>query len=160
MGRAHKRQVEQIRKLVELAGGKAYTLHQSGRVYGSAGTPDMCIFWPAQDGSGWRFAWVEVKVGRDSLRPAQEEFEALCGRAGVTHIVGRVGDVAPTDREFAPTVWSSVDADETPGRRSAAPASSLLADDRRGVSEPLDLGPAQRSDARDSIPRKSCRGNE
>lgn len=83
----HKAQVQIIRGLIADLGGRCYVTHQVGRVYGSAGIPDLhCIF------PGFTF-WVEVKVGRDKLRPKQAEFKALSETAGVPVVVGRACDV-------------------------------------------------------------------
>lgn len=83
----HKGQVHEIRRLVEMLGGRAYVLSQSGRLYGSAGLPDIwCIL------NGHAF-WVEVKVGKDKLKPAQKLFKADSESAGVPVVVGRACDV-------------------------------------------------------------------
>ena len=84
----HKGQVAEIRRLVELLGGRCWTLHQVGRLRGSAGLPDMCAVVRG------RAFWIEVKVGRDKLRPAQAEFKAAWDAAGVPVVVGRASDVA------------------------------------------------------------------
>ena len=89
----HKAQVQEIRKLLDLAGGECYVCAQSQRLYGSAGIPDLIIFWPDAKGRS-HMAFVEVKVGKDKLSPAQKAFRAHCARARKRYIVGRAGDVA------------------------------------------------------------------
>ena len=84
----HKGQVAEIRKLVSLLGGQCWTTHQSGRIAGSAGIPDMYVI------IGQLAFWVEVKVGRDKLRASQAHFKTWCKLAGVPVVVGRACDVA------------------------------------------------------------------
>ena len=75
---SHKTEIQAIRKYVACFGGTVNVLHQSGKLRGSAGIPDLYIQIP-------RFKkafWFEVKVGRDKLSPAQEAFierEDACG---------------------------------------------------------------------------------
>jgi len=88
----HKQQIEEVRRLIEMVGGRCYVTSQVGRLYGSAGIPDLICFAPAR-GVQWVF-FVEVKVGRDKLSWAQEEFQFQCREAHVPYVVGRVGDVA------------------------------------------------------------------
>ena len=84
----HKGQVQEIKRLLEFKGGWVWALAQAARLYGSAGLPDMfCIY---KD----RAFWVEVKVGRDKLSPAQVSFKAASEAAGIPVIVGRAGEVA------------------------------------------------------------------
>ena len=85
----HKGQVEEVCQFVRMQrDGSAWKTHQSGRVQGTAGLPDIfCTV-------GMRAFWVEVKVGKDRLRDSQREFKCLSGIAGVPVVVGRVGDVA------------------------------------------------------------------
>jgi hypothetical protein len=88
----HKQAVEGVRKLVTLKGGKCWVLAQSGRLYGSAGIPDIfCTIKLPKRGWAdkvWRSFWVEVKVGRDRQKPAQLEFAEASGSAGIPVIVG------------------------------------------------------------------------
>ena len=80
--RTHKSEVQAIRKLIEIYGGAAYLLHQGTRLYGSAGLPDLfCMI-------DRRAFWIEVKVGRDSLRLAQSAFIEHAQRCGQVVIVG------------------------------------------------------------------------
>ncbi len=85
----HKGQVREVARFVNaLAGGCAWTLHQAGKLRGSAGIPDIyCTV-------GMTAFWVEVKVGRDKLRDSQRAFKLYSDVAGVPVVVGRVGDVA------------------------------------------------------------------
>ena len=95
MGTDHSTAIQSVKELATLAGGHAFTMHQVGRVFGDAGIPDMCVVLRANGGRGpWAFAWVEIKVGRDQLRPAQIAFRAVMALAGVRVIVGTAGDVA------------------------------------------------------------------
>ena len=76
---SHKSEIQAIKKYVACLGGTVNVLHQSGRLSGSAGIPDIYVQMPRLQ----RAFWFEVKVGRDKLRPAQEAFierEATCGR--------------------------------------------------------------------------------
>ncbi len=85
----HKSIIESTRKLIIILGGRFYLLHQSGRVYGSAGIPDSYII---LEKYAVKF-WFEAKMPNDKLRPAQLEFldaERICGGSVV---VGGVGDV-------------------------------------------------------------------
>lgn len=82
----HARCVAAICKLVDSIGGKAYQTHQGAGprrrngyqgLNATPGLPDLYILLPKRkDGpDGWpRVWWWEVKVGRDTLRPAQREF--------------------------------------------------------------------------------------
>ena len=85
----HKGQVREVARFVNaLPAGCAWTLHQTGKLRGSAGIPDIyCVV-------AGRAFWVEVKVGRDKLRESQREFKLRSDIAGVPVVVGRVGDVA------------------------------------------------------------------
>lgn len=70
--RTHKMELEAIRKAARLYGGIAYVTHQSGRIRGSAGVPDLFILLV---GDGYTVSlWWEVKTRGDRLRPAQEQF--------------------------------------------------------------------------------------
>ena len=84
----HKPEMEAVRSLVEMVpGGRCWVLSQSGRLYGSAGIPDVfCVV------NGQAF-WVEVKVGKDTLSAAQEEFRRVSELADVPVIVGGVQEV-------------------------------------------------------------------
>ena len=87
--RTHKREIEAIRRYVSLVGGVCNVLHQAGRLRGSAGIPDLYLQFPRAR----RSLWLEVKVGRDKLSPAQKAFlqrEEDCG--GVV-IVGGLEEV-------------------------------------------------------------------
>ena len=84
----HKHAVAEITKLIRLVRGYVWTLHQSGKVFGSAGIPDMFAV------AKGRPFWIEVKVGKDRLRPAQAAFKAVVEAAGMTVVVGRAKDVA------------------------------------------------------------------
>lgn len=99
MGRPHNQAIEAVREFVDmLPGGHCYVLSQSGRLHGSAGIPDLYCM--VKDTA----FWVEVKVGRDKLSPAQAEFKARSGMAGVPVIVGHAKDVIDfleMDRTFA-----------------------------------------------------------
>ena len=88
----HRGQVAEIRKLVDLLRGQCWTTHQSGRLAGSAGIPDMYCVVPVR-GSLTAF-WVEVKVGRDKMRDSQVEFRVWSEDGGVPVVVGRACDVA------------------------------------------------------------------
>jgi len=91
-GMTHKKQIQEIRRLIEMVGGRCYVTSQVGRLYGSAGIPDLLCF--AEVRGEWRVFFVEVKVGRDKLSDAQRAFREECLRARVPYVVGRVGDVA------------------------------------------------------------------
>jgi len=86
----HKSEILAIRRLVNLLGGTAYVLHQGPGggarrgLWGSAGLPDLFCTWRG------RAFWVEVKVGSDRLRPAQEGFRERAERCGQTVLVGDV----------------------------------------------------------------------
>ena len=75
---SHKSTLEAIRDYVTLLGGTANVLHQSGKLAGSAGIPDLYIQIPR-----YKMAfWFEVKVGDDKLSEVQDEFikrEVACG---------------------------------------------------------------------------------
>ena len=76
--KTHKSEIQAIRELVAWLGGTVNVTHQSGRISGSAGIPDLYIQIPRM-----RLAiWFEVKVGEDRLRPAQVGFierQEACG---------------------------------------------------------------------------------
>ncbi len=93
----HKGEIQAIRKLVHSLGGFVNVTHQSGIIHGSAGVPDLYVQIPAgrapflPDGGTF---WFEVKVGKDKLRPAQEEFIARQGRCfGRFPVLVLVGDL-------------------------------------------------------------------
>lgn len=93
MGEAHNNAVQSVREFIGLVHGHAFVLHQGTRLHGSAGISDICFV--ARDAAGeWRFAWLEVKVGRDKLSPAQVAFRAVMELAGIPVIVGTAGDAA------------------------------------------------------------------
>ena len=80
--RTHKSEVQAIRKLIDIYGGAAYVLHQSSRLHGSAGLPDMfCML-------DHRAFWIEVKVGADKLRVAQSAFIEHSHQCGQVVLVG------------------------------------------------------------------------
>ncbi len=88
--RTHKTELALIRKAIGRLGGYVYTTHQGpgpgrGRrkgLWGSKGIPDLfCMMWG-------RSFFVEVKVGRDSLRPEQREFVDVGKAHGVKVVVG------------------------------------------------------------------------
>ena len=84
--RTHKVEVEAIRRAVGLMGGACNVLSQGHRLRGSAGIPDMYVQFPERP---YQCAfWVEVKVGKDKLRPAQVAFKAREEQAGGVVIVG------------------------------------------------------------------------
>lgn len=119
----HKQAVEGVRRLIAALGGACYVMHQGfggGRkrvgLWGSAGIPDLHCFVPVENsilgprvcGQGYlpeeaaamvvggqkQLAfWVEVKVGKDRLRPAQSVFKGLAEQAGGVVIVGTAADV-------------------------------------------------------------------
>lgn len=86
--KTHKREVQAIRELIRLYGGVAYLLHQSSRLHGSAGLPDMfCML----DDHAF---WIEVKASpRDYLRTAQSAFIERAHQCGQTVIVGGLDHV-------------------------------------------------------------------
>jgi hypothetical protein len=86
--RRHKAAVAGIRRLITMLRGHAWTLHQSGRVQGSAGLPDMFAV------VGTRAFWIEVKTGNDKLRPEQQNFIARVEACGMSVVVGSERDVA------------------------------------------------------------------
>ena len=92
-GENHGSIIEATRKFVEMLHGYMWVLHQSGRLYGSAGIPDTWIVAPNSAGKMVGF-WFEAKTEEDKMRPAQIAFKATCAEAGVAVVVGRVGDVA------------------------------------------------------------------
>jgi len=95
MSETHKGEIEAIRALIAAVGGTCNVLHQVGRLRGSSGIPDLYIQIPR---AGCSF-WVEVKVGKDDLRPEQRAFinrEAACRR---WMIVGGVDEVIRVMRQ-------------------------------------------------------------
>jgi len=91
MGRDHNDAIEAARTWIRAIGGHVWVTHQSGRLAGSAGIPDLCFVAPDPDGV-WRFAFLAIKVGRDRLSPAQIGFRESVARAGIHVVVGTVGD--------------------------------------------------------------------
>ena len=88
--RTHKAAIAAIKELVGKMGGYVYVSHQgyghgrTGALWGTAGIPDLfCMV------RGQAF-WVEVKVGRDKMRPAQAAFKELSEQHGVPVVVGDV----------------------------------------------------------------------
>ena len=74
----HKSTIQAIKKYVAAFGGTVNVLHQSGKLAGSAGIPDLYIQLPRHK----RAFWFEVKVGKDKLSEAQVAFfnrEYDCG---------------------------------------------------------------------------------
>jgi hypothetical protein len=79
--RTHKSEIEAIRIALGGAGAVVNVLHQSGRLHGTAGMPDLYIQVPPKRTTlcgcdGFAF-WVEVKVGRDKLRREQVAFAIM-----------------------------------------------------------------------------------
>ena len=88
---SHKSALEAVRKLTLLVGGVPYVLHQSGRLRGSAGIPDMYLMFPR-----WGVTvWFEVKVGKDKLSKAQRAFRDLAYQCGDAMLVGGVAELKP-----------------------------------------------------------------
>ncbi|MCK4306442.1 MAG: VRR-NUC domain-containing protein [Candidatus Eisenbacteria sp.] len=85
----HKTAIEAIRRLVSALGGVCNVLPQSSRgsLHGSAGISDLYL--QMQDQS----VWVEVKVGKDKLSPAQVAFIAREHACGGAVLVGDVDTV-------------------------------------------------------------------
>jgi hypothetical protein len=96
--RSHAREVEAIRKLVRAIGGIFNLTHQGGKLHGTAGIPDAYVQIPLRKG-GRRF-FVEVKVGRDKLNPAQVGFKQAEETCGGTVIVGGESEVEKHLREI------------------------------------------------------------
>ena len=103
---AHKSEIMAIRRLVEALGGVCNVLHQSGRVRGSAGVPDLYVQMPGA--VQWAMPatrirpfglWIEVKVGRDRLSPAQRAFGDRELSAGREWICGGLWTVVDYFRE-------------------------------------------------------------
>jgi len=93
----HKQIIEDARAVMLVAGGQLFVLHQSGRVFGSAGVPDCLWFAPSrfpQASPIWRFGFFEAKSQGDKLRLAQLAFRRLCILADIPYISGRAGDLA------------------------------------------------------------------
>jgi len=86
---SHKSEVQAIRNLVRVLGGSVNVTHQSGRVCGTAGIPDLYI---QVAGKKLRF-WMEVKVGRDKLRQGQKDFIERERRSGGIVVVGTADDL-------------------------------------------------------------------
>lgn len=84
--RTHKTEIEAIRKLVESFGGACYVTHQSGRLHGSAGVPDLILF------SRDCMTFFEVKVGKDKLSVDQSHFAWRCEGAYIDHLVGGLAE--------------------------------------------------------------------
>jgi len=91
---SHKQAVTEIRRYIAAIGGYSWLLPQSQRLYGSKGLPDMyCIV-------ANRAFWIEIKVGKDKLRPAQAAFKLAAEKAGVPVVVGRAADVVDKMEEW------------------------------------------------------------
>jgi hypothetical protein len=93
-GDTHKSAIQAVRDLMKMIHGRSWVLHQSGRVQGSPGIPDMYCIAPAASGKRWWAFWVEVKVARDKLSADQVAFLEENKRLGIPVIVGTAGDVA------------------------------------------------------------------
>ena len=89
----HTGQVEEVRRLVALKGGRCWVTSQGHRLRGSAGIPDLYVVAPHGVTHEVRAVWMEVKVGKDRLRPAQEEFIRTVQKAGRLVVVGRCKDL-------------------------------------------------------------------
>ncbi len=96
MTRSHKEEVQGIRQGLAAIGGTVWVTHQGsgprragGRrgLWGSSGIPDLICRW--RD----KFFFIEVKVGKDRLRPAQAEFIEAARECGVDVVVGGMTDV-------------------------------------------------------------------
>lgn len=86
--RTHKAEIERGRELFAvLPNSHLYITSQNHRLRGSAGIPDCMVFY---DG---RFCFWEVKVGNDSLSPAQALFIERAEGADVDVCVGDLGDL-------------------------------------------------------------------
>lgn len=96
--KSHKQAITEIKDFISKQGGKPYVLHQVGKVYGSAGIPDMCAFVPVN--GNMRFMWIEVKVGDDTLSLEQKGFIEYATMADIPYVVGDVNDVEQTLREI------------------------------------------------------------
>lgn len=91
----HAGQVREVCKFVRMQrAGFAWKTHQSGKVRGDKGLPDVFCIVPVGAMAEPRAFWVEVKVGRDKLSPEQIDFKRVSEAAGIPVVVGRVGDVA------------------------------------------------------------------
>jgi len=98
---SHKTTIEAVCDYIRLQGGKCWKTSQVGRLYGSAGIPDViaaiCI--PDRlikmNPVRWQMLFVEVKVGEDKLSPAQQGFRDIAELCGVPVIVGGLDDVLP-----------------------------------------------------------------
>lgn len=83
----------QIVALLRSLGAKVYvlgTVRRRGDYQGtmqSPGIADLLVFLRG------RQLWVECKAAGGRMSPAQVEFQALCGMAGVAHVVGGVDAV-------------------------------------------------------------------
>ena len=91
MGHAHDAAAQAAMSAIRAIGGHPFLFSQSGRLFGSAGIPDIVFVAPDVKGV-WRFAFLEIKVGRDKLSPAQKAFRFVMERAGIHVVVGTVGD--------------------------------------------------------------------
>ena len=95
MGTEHDKAVKAVCDFVASARGNTWVTHQNARVQGTPGAPDMCLVMPTQGGRGpLGFAFMEVKVGDDNLRPDQIAFKVKVEDAGVLVVVGRARDLA------------------------------------------------------------------
>ena len=92
----HNAEIERIRKAVRNLGGHLWVLHQSGRLHGSAGIPDLIVALPCRNEDHWytwRTCFLEVKVGKDKLSPAQEQFIRVMRDCGQTVLVGGLDEL-------------------------------------------------------------------
>lgn len=85
----HKAALEAVRTLTHALGGRALVTHQTGPLAGSAGVPDMLLLFPRLN----RAVWMEVKAGRDRLRPPQIAVKALLESCGHEVLVGGVDEL-------------------------------------------------------------------
>ena len=97
----HKDTVETIRKFITLLGGTCNVLHQVGRLRGSAGIPDLFIQVEAANLSYWH----EVKVGKDTLSPAQGAFLEREERCGGLMAVGGLDATCRLIEGQRPAFW-------------------------------------------------------
>ena len=95
MGTEHDAALKAVCDFVASAGGNTWVTHQNARVQGTPGAPDMSLVLPTQGGRGpLGFAFMEVKVGEDTLSPEQIAFKVRVEDAGVLVVVGRAADLA------------------------------------------------------------------
>ncbi len=100
----HKLEIEAIRKFITVLGGTCNVLHQSGRLRGSAGIPDLYIQLPEIRLSYWH----EVKVGTDVMSKAQAEFlqrEFKCRNGLNTVAYGGLQATCDMIKSWRPQFW-------------------------------------------------------